>query len=207
MIINWYGEGCFKIQTGGLTIMSDPFSSSSDDIGSGLTAPRFKSDITLVTRSSFPIPYKGIEGDGVVTGPGEYEIQGIEITGTPLASDEKYIETAYSIRAEDMRIGFLGHVSHMPEPSLLEAMGEIDILFIPAGGKPFIEQELAAKLVKQLHPKIVIPSFFKIAGLKRASADAKAFLEELGQEAAPVEKLAIKKKELPQKTQIVVLTL
>ena len=83
----------------------------------------------------------------------------------------------------------------------MEHLEEIDILFIPAGGEPFINQKSAAKTVKQTEPKIVIPSFYKIPGLKRTAGDISAFLEEFNGEKTKQketqEKLVVKKKIWP----------
>jgi len=40
MVISFYGEGCFKIQSGEAVVLIDPPSPQS-----GLTAPRFKFDV------------------------------------------------------------------------------------------------------------------------------------------------------------------
>ena len=108
---------------------------------------------------------------------------------------------------------FLGHISEALATDVAEHLEEIDVLFIPAGGKPFIEQKIAVKLIKQTAPKIVIPSFFKISGLKRPSADLKIFLEEGGYlpaqagKAEVQEKLTIKKKDLAEIKKIKVVSL
>ena len=72
------------------------------------------------------------------------------------------------------------------------------MLFWPAGGKPFINQEAAAKLIKQLSPKIVIASFFKTPGLKRNSAEWKALAEEMDQKPEVTDHLTVKKKEVKE---------
>src|SRR3989344_1056048 len=192
MIINWYGEGCFKVQTGGLTFLTDP------DVGSGLTAPRGKVDFVLKTLTAWPLPES--EEGRVLRGAGEYEVQGIEVSGfsLPKESSDIFIKTAYLVKAEGLRLCFMGHLSNYPEAEMLENLKPADILFIPAGGKPFLGQEPAAKLVKQLDVKIVVPAFFKVPGLKRNSDDVKDFAKELGQKADPEEKLVIKKKEVAE---------
>lgn len=207
MVINWYGEGCFKIQVGGVTLLTDPFSNET-----GLTPPRFKADITLRTLTPYPFPYEETNSS-LISGPGEYDIKGIDISGYPMRvakakKDEggKAIKTVYAVATEDLRLGFLGHLGETPDPSLIEELGDIDLLFIPAGGAPFISQEEAAKLIKQISPKIVVASFFKIPGLKSKVEDARAFLKELGQKTEPQEKLTVKKKDLPAAMQVVVLT-
>lgn len=210
MVITFYGEGCFKIQSGDLVILTDPISNQS-----GLTPPRFKSDIILKTLTPFPITNQLMnqQTNHLICGPGEYNIQDINIFGfaLPKESTEKFLKTIYLAEVEGIRLCFLGHISEMPEPTTLEHLEEIDILFVPAGGSPFISQNLAIKIIKQLEPKIVIPSFYKIPGLKRPAKDLKSFLEEFngpkGKQMEPEEKLVIKKKDLLdfKKTEIVIL--
>lgn len=191
MVINWYGEGCFKIQTGGLTLLTDPFESST-----GLTPARGKND--LVLKTLIPWPLKDDEEEGrVIRGGGEYEIQGIIVKGLPLLkeSSEKFLKTAYKVTAEDLTLGFLGHFSGELAPEANQALKDLDILFIPAGGKPFISQEAAAKLLKQLSPKFVVASFFKVPGLKRGGSDWKDLADEMGQKPEVSEKFTVKKKD------------
>lgn len=202
MVINWYGEGCFKIQTSGITILTDPFDSQS-----GLTPPRLKAEVVLKTLTSFPItPIQNQTGLQII-GAGSYEFKGIEFSGWQLTkeSTNEYLKTIYLVKAEDLNLCFLGHLANNLEPSILEKLAEVDLLFIPAGGKPFINQETAAKLIKQIEPKLIIASFFKIPGLKRKADDVKEFLKELELKAEPQEKLTIKKKDLPAKMEVVVL--
>lgn len=194
MIINWYGEGCFKIQTGGLTLLTDPFESSV-----GLTPPRGKTEVILKTLTSWPTQDEETEGQ-LIRGAGEYEVQGIEIRGfaLPKESSEKFFKTAYKVIAEEIALGFLGHLSEELPPEANQNLKDSDILFLPAGGKPFINQETAAKLIKQLSPKIVVASFFKTPGLKRTSSDWKGLAEEMDQKPEVADHLTVKKKELKE---------
>lgn len=203
MIINWYGEGCFKIQTGGLTLLTDPFESNT-----GLTPARGKNEIILKTLTAWPLTAVKEEGQ-LIRGGGEYEIQEITIRGFSLLkeSSDKFFKTAYKVIAEDITLGFLGHLAEGLTPEATEELKDADILFIPAGGKPFLDQEAGAKLVKQLSPKLAVASFFKIPGLKRPSADWKNFADELGQKPEVSEKLTVRKKELSEQkgTKLVIL--
>lgn len=206
MVINWYGEGCFRIQSGETILLVDPFGSET-----GLTPPRFKATIAIMTHVPYPIPYE--KGESVlVRGPGEYEADGVEITGWKLengrkeAKGEVFLKTAYLVKFEEMRLGFVGYAAEMPAPDAIEGIAKADILFIPGGGYPYLSQGVAAKIVKQVNPKIVIPSLFKISGLKRKADDVKEFLDEFGEKPKPEEKLTIKKKDLPQKTRVALLT-
>jgi len=195
MVINWYGEGCFKIQTGGLTLLTDPFESNT-----GLTPPRGKVDLTLKTLAAWPLKQNNEESGNTIAGAGEYEVQGITIRGIglPKESSEQFLKTAYKLSVENITVGLLGHLSEELPAEAMEELKDADIIFIPAGGKPFIGQELAAKVLKQLSPKIAVASFFKISGLKREGNDWKSLAEEMGQKPEVSEKLTIRKKELEE---------
>jgi len=207
MIFSFYGEGCFKIQSGEAVVLIDPPSSQS-----GLTAPRFKFDAMLKTLSSADEMSGGL-GAGEefkIIGPGEYDKKDITIFGYGLASEStpQFVKTIYLMEMEGIKICFLGHISEPLSVDIAERLEEIDILFIPAGGKPFLEQKAAIKIIKQIEPKIVIPSFYKISGLKRPASDLKIFLEEGGyKNAETMEKLTIKKKDLGEikKTKLIIL--
>ncbi len=208
MIINWYGEGCFKVQTGGLTLITDPFDSSI-----GLTPPRGKNNILLKTLTPWPLKSDEAknEEEKEVRGAGEYEIQGITIQGFSLPKDssDKFLKTAYKVTAENISLGFLGHLSEELPTEALEGLKDSDILFIPAGGKPFLDSEKAAKLIKQLEPKMVVGSFFKVPKLKRKAGDWKDLAEEIGQKPEILDKLSVRKKDLAEqkKTSMAVLKL
>ena len=213
MVISYYGENSFKIQSGDFTILTDPV-----DASSGLTHPRFKYDILLKTLVPFP-PNEASPEQGPSTssgqvvsiyGPGEYNIQDTTIFGYLSENEvtDKILKTVYLVTLEDIRLCFLGHLADIPTPAIMEKLEDIDILFIPGGGTPYIDQKKVSKLVKQIQPKIVIPTAFKVPGLKRPAGDLKLFLEGLDQkDAEPQEKLTIKKKDLIsiKPTQITVL--
>ncbi|PIR88935.1 MAG: hypothetical protein COU07_03495 [Candidatus Harrisonbacteria bacterium CG10_big_fil_rev_8_21_14_0_10_40_38] len=204
MVINWYGEGCFRIQSGDTTLKVDPFDSST-----GLTPPRFKADLTIFTDTNYPLPDSASESeDGtIIVGPGEYEIKGIQVLGWQAEAEKEKIKSIYLVNFEDMRLGFLGNLKSIPKAEAVEELDGVDILFVPAGGESFASQASIGKLIKQISPKIIIPSFFSVPNLKRKADKISVFLDEIGkQDTKPQEKLTIKKKELSQSMQVIVLT-
>ena len=210
MQINWYGEGCFKIVENGVTITTDPIESYT-----GLSAPRFKTDVIIRTllnpltpEDDKPVAVNE-EDTMIIAGPGEYESKGIHITGWALTkgSDKEMLRSVFKIETDDISVGLLGHLAEFNDPEILEELGDIDILIVPGGGEPYIGQEAAAKLIRPIEPKLVIPSFFKVPGLKRKSEEVTDFLKQLGLKSEPVEKISIKKKELGEKMQVAVLKL
>lgn len=204
MVISWYGEGCFRIQNGEVVLLSDP-----PDGRSGITAPRFKTDILLKSITAWPFdPLEKTQGDTTVFGPGEHDIKGVHIKGfgLPEESSSKYFKSVYYITWEEISLGFLGHLSSasLPPPALSE-LEEVDVLFAPAGGDPFISVPEMGKLMKIINPKILIPSFYKIPGLERKAGGVEELSKQFnGEVSDPREKWVFKKKDLIdiKKTQI-----
>ncbi len=190
MTLNWYGEGCFRLESRGITVAIDPFES-----GLGLTAPRFASSIILVTAGPIIKPYVSQKLSDVhtVSGPGEYEIQGMMIHGVAVGAT-----IAYTLRTEDITIAFFGGLASPTDISAdaLEALSTADIVCLPVGGAPHLDAAAAVTLIKKLGPKIVIPSFYAIPGLKRKCDGVGVFEKAIGQHPEPQEKLSIKAKEL-----------
>jgi len=206
MVITWYGQSCFKFQSGPATGVIDPFSK---DIG--LTPPRFKADFVLVTHNhpdhsnSESIPGSGSEGPFLIDGPGEYETGGVHITGIETYHDkqsgkERGMNTVYIIEMEDIKICHLGGYGEgNMRDEILEKIGNVDVLITPVGGRSTIDGEEAAEIIHQIEPRIVIPMHYKILGLKANLEPIDPFLKEMGiKSAEPRERLTIKKKDLPQ---------
>ena len=124
--------------------------------------------------------------EGQIYGPGEYEKLEVEINGFPT----KGTQTCYTLVMEEIRLCFLGEGGEEIDPTIIEKIGDVDILFVPAG--------ISSKGIKQIQPKIVIPFYKKPDQLK-------TFLKEVESKSEPQEKLVIKKKEITTGTKVVVL--
>ena len=201
MVITHYGGEFFKIQFGDATIALNPVSKDSK-----LKSARFGADVALVSLND--ADFNGVDQIGfgekmpfIVSGPGEYEIKGIFIKGFLARSKyggEERINTIYSVSLENMNLCFLGALSTPELPAeIKEALGDIDIVFLPIGGEGVLTAAEANKLATALEPKMIIPMHFEGVGDKKALT---TFLKEAGSEdVKPAEKLTIKKKDLEGK--------
>jgi hypothetical protein len=71
----------------------------------------------------------------------------------------------------------------LPLEKQIDAIGEVDILMIPIGGKYTIDAKEAEKVIGQINPKIIIPMHYKIPGLNiEELAEGTEFAKELGLE-------------------------
>ena len=201
MTINWYGQSCFRLETKGVSLLIDPFSK---DIG--LRAPRLNDNIFLVSHEHFDhnnveeVP----EGSFVIRGPGEYEKSGVRVQGIVSYHDnkegaERGLNTMYVINMEDMRICHLGDLGQAKlTEKQIEEIGDVDILFVPIGGKYTINAAEAGGVIKDIEPKIIIPMHYKVAGLEMDIDGLQKFIKEIGLQPEEVETYRISKKLLPQ---------
>jgi len=204
MVITYLGGQCFKVSQGDLTLALNP-----PGKGSTLASAKFGADIALVSLNHED--FNGTENASfgerepfVISGPGEYEVKGVEVRGFGVPTEyggQKSINTVYSVMLEGLNLCFLG-AQREPLPAAAELeQGSIDILFVPVGGGDVLDKAAAEKLAVALEPKVVIPMHY-------SSDTLKAFLKEAGAEdTKPIEKLTVKKKDLDGKEgEIIVLS-
>ena len=178
MVVNYFGNGCFRLQSGETSILLNPENN------------RLKADLILRTIISTETGAATDASEApTIAFPGEYEVKGIEVVGFPIAgeSTEKFLKTAYAVTWEEMKFVFLGHLSAPIDATLIEEFADPDVLILPVGGGHFLEPSVAAKLAKQLEARIIIPSFYKTPD---------EFLKALGKKAEPAEKFVFKKKDI-----------
>lgn len=180
MIINWYGGGCYKIEAPGFNLVSDPETSS--------RGSRLKADLILETRLLLPLRIEEMISDRKIAGPGEYEvgpvkIWGVEVFPAPKKEETEAIQTIYAVLFDGIRFCFLGNIDDDLNEAALDALGNIDILFVPVNKK-------AQTYIKIIEPKIIIPGF----------GDPEKLSLDLGQKALPQEKLVIKRKDIEEET-------
>ncbi|MEK7461771.1 MAG: MBL fold metallo-hydrolase [Patescibacteria group bacterium] len=206
MIITYHGAECFKISHGDITLAINPISKDSK-----FKPTRFGADITLITinHPDFNGRDQTSRGDKesfVIDGPGEYEIKDVFIKGLlsegPALPDKtgKKINTIYLISFEGMNLCFLGALANATlSNEILEAVEDIDILFVPIGGNVVkdgietLDPASAYKLAVLLEPSVIVPMYYVKSSLDQ-------FLKEGGEtKVDSLDKFVVKKKDLDNK--------
>ena len=218
MTIQWLGLSSFKITTkaadGDIIIVTDPYSNNY-----GLKKPRLSADIiTLSHEHADYTDYKSVKGTQrtptpfLIKNPGEYEVNNVFVYGLPSYHDnqegkQRGPNTIYVFRIENIHLVHLGDIGQKELTSAqLEFVEDADILLIPVGGKYTLNGKEAAGLVSQIEPRIVIPMYYKIPGLKIDLDTADKFIKEIGNKKEELDKLRISKKDLPQEeTKLIIL--
>ena len=145
--------------------------------------------------------------------PGEYEVSGVSIYGIAAQAhlDESNVHNAtmYKIVMDDLRILVTGHIYPALSDAQLESIGMIDVMIVPVGGNGYtLDPVGAAKIVKAVDPKLVIPTHYEKAGLnyqvsQQPLSEALKVLELAPKEVTS--KLKLKPSELGETLQLVVL--
>jgi L-ascorbate metabolism protein UlaG (beta-lactamase superfamily) len=144
--------------------------------------------------------------------PGEYEGANVSITGIPARAhmDEAGTKAAtiYKVVAGDLTFLFTGHIYPELSESQLERIGLVDIMVVPVGGNGYtLDGEGALKLIKDIEPKVVIPTHYDDGKLKyeMPQQTLEQALQSLGMEVKErVPKLKLKGLELTDTTQLIV---
>ncbi|MDO8429522.1 MAG: MBL fold metallo-hydrolase [Candidatus Daviesbacteria bacterium] len=164
MDIYWYGQSCFKIKGKSATVFIDPF----DPDKFGLKLPKdVDSDLVLSTHDHPDHNnFSAISGEPLrVSGPGEYEKSGVSVLGVGTYHDEtkgaeRGRNTVFNLMIDGINVVHLGDLGHMLDEVQVSEIGNVDILLLPVGGVYTIDGEVAAKVVAQLEPKIVVPMHY-----------------------------------------------
>lgn len=208
MEITWLGHSCFRLKGKDITLITDPYEKSLGyDLG--------RQAANIVTISHQHAGHYNVAAIGgspkVLNGPGEYEISHVLITGLPTFHDaqrgkSRGKNTIYIIEMDDIRIGHLGDLGHVPSPTQIEEMSDVDVLMVPVGGVSTIDAAAAAETVSLLEPKLVIPMHFKTEATTQELEALDKFIKEMGlREIVPQPKLTVSRSGLPAETQVVVL--
>lgn len=214
MDITWYGLSCFRIREGGVTVICDPY-----DKSVGLVLPKMRADIVTVShdRPGHNAVDRVLGEPKVLTGPGEYEVKNVFITGLTTYHRRRdnhppERNVAFFFEFDELTVGHLGDIGEVPAQSEIEELniGEVDVLMVPVGGGETLDPTRAVELVGLLEPRIVIPMHYRHDGLNgtllHSLESVDKFLKEFGAaNVEPIETLKLTKSTLPEETQVVLL--
>ncbi len=212
MEITFLGHSSFKIKGKKVTLVSDPF----DPQMVGFKFPKVSADIVTISHDHKDHNRADLVGDvkKIIFGAGEYEIQETSILGIASFHDsnsgkERGKNVIYVVEMDKIRLVHLGDLGHVLSDKMIEEIGEVDILFVPVGGKYTIDYKQATQVVDDLEPKIVIPMHYQMAGLNpevfSELAGIDLFLGKIDLKVERLEKLKIQKDNLPEEEQKLVL--
>jgi L-ascorbate metabolism protein UlaG (beta-lactamase superfamily) len=206
--IRWFGHNCFRIRAREATVIIDPVGKKT-----GYQMSKQTADVVLLSHEhDGHANLNGVKaGYQTVSGPGEYEMHDVFITGIRTYHDAEKgtvhgYNTAYRIEVEGMSICHLGDLGHALNEEHLEALNGSDVLMIPVGGGTVISTEVAAEMIGQLEPKVVLPMQYATEIGDKKLGGLEPFCKALGVAVpTPEEKLTLRSSELTETMRLVTL--
>jgi L-ascorbate metabolism protein UlaG (beta-lactamase superfamily) len=211
MEITWYGLSCFRLTERGMaSVVTDPY----DHRVTGYEPLKLKADIVTISHDA---PghnnAAGVKSKShVITGPGEFEIGGVFITGvqtngvTKRTPDEPR-NTLYTFDFDGLTVAHLGDLRRVPSQAEIEALGNVHVALVPVGGGGGLASAKAVEVISLLEPGIVIPMHYSIPGSALKLSPLSKFLKEMGTASAePQPSLKLSISNVPEDTRVVVLS-
>jgi L-ascorbate metabolism protein UlaG (beta-lactamase superfamily) len=191
------------------TVVTDPFDHSSI----GYDSLKLKADIVTVSHdASGHNNTNAVKGTShVITGPGEFEIGGVFITGVQTnghgkKDDNELRNTLYVFDYDGITVAHLGDLDKVLTQNEVEALGTVNVALVPVGGGGGLNAAKAAEVISLLEPNIVIPMHYATPDVKISLDSLDKFLKEMGLSSTDNQpSLKVSKSGLPDETHVVVL--
>ena len=178
MRIRWYGQSAFLL-SGEKRVFIDPFgdlgeAARSRGIEFNYPAIDAEADVLLVTHEHGDHNVvEAVEGEPVVirSAAGRHEspigeVVGISSEHDDVAGTQRGANTIFCFTLDGVRFCHLGDFGQAAlRPEQIEAIGDVDVLFVPAGGGPTIGGESAAAVVRAIGPRVVVPMHYRTAAV------------------------------------------
>jgi L-ascorbate metabolism protein UlaG (beta-lactamase superfamily) len=214
MEITWHGNSCFRISERGMaSVVTDPY----DPEVVGIDPGKLRAEVVTISCDNPGHNFiKGIRGKAFeITGPGEYEIGGVFITGVRIngsnrkTTADEVRNTVYLIDYNGLKIAHLGELNNVPSQTEVEGLGEVHVALVPVGGMTSLNAAKAAEVISLLEPSIVIPMHYSTGASALGLDSLSKFLKEMGLTQVDTEE-SIKLTSvniLPEETRVMVLDL
>jgi L-ascorbate metabolism protein UlaG (beta-lactamase superfamily) len=191
MRIEWYGQSAFALQEGDTTVAIDPFGDMSRLTSQGLTfdyplISGLAADLLLVTHEHGD--HNGVDvvaGDPLVlrSTAGRLqsplgEVVAVAAEHDAAAGTERGPNTLFAFTLGDVRVAHLGDLGQATlRDEQAEALGKVDLLFVPVGGGPTIGATQAAEIAIRLGARWIVPMHYRTERVNFLEP-ADAFLEQ-----------------------------
>jgi L-ascorbate metabolism protein UlaG (beta-lactamase superfamily) len=193
MRIRWHGQSAFTLSGQGGAVLIDPFDMRLRPAGSSFKfdypqIPPQTVDLVLITHEHFDHNGLGVAAGGpavirsiagridspvgeVVAVAGEHDAE---------AGTRRGPNTLFAFQLDGINVCHLGDLGQDAlRPAQAAALGTVDLLFVPVGGGPTIDDEAAATVVAGLDPRWVVPMHYATPALDFV-APADGFLDRFG---------------------------
>lgn len=210
MELTWLGRFCFRIKGKNATVLTDPY-----DLSFVYPSRQPPPDVVTFSQEVLGIerPQANGQAPKVLSGPGEYEVSRVLITG--IGTFQNFVEasgtkrreknTVYFIEIDGITLCHLGALEQSLTSAQVENLSQTKILLAPVGRPSWLKASL--ETLSLLEPKIVVPMHYQIGSEESEPKPFDRFLKEMGiKEFQPLPKLTVNESSIPEQTQVVLLS-
>ena len=211
MKVKWLGHATFLLASDqGTRVITDPYAPAET-----LSYAEIDETADVVTVSHEHGDHNNVSAVGgnpeVVRGAGIRQVRGIEFTGVSTFHDaqkgaERGANTVFCFALDGIRVCHLGDLGHPLSEQQVSEIGAIDLLLVPVGGHFTIDASVATETCVALNPRVVIPMHYRTEKCDYPIEGVEPFLRgRANVTRAGDSEIELKKEELPQVTETVVL--
>ena len=192
--VRWYGQSAFLLTGEDRRVFIDPFGEVSWLTTRGIEwhyppITDVEADLVLVTHDHLDHNAVDVIGGNpaIIRATGTHEspvgeVVGIASEHDAAAGTQRGANTIFRFTLDDVRIAHLGDFGQPAlRPEQREALGAVDVLFVPVGGGATLPPEDAARLVHEVAPRLVVPMHYRTK-LVNFLEPPDAFLDAIGVE-------------------------
>ncbi|MFL5839553.1 MAG: MBL fold metallo-hydrolase [Thermoleophilaceae bacterium] len=192
MQVEWYGQSAFRLTGGGTTVFIDPFGDVAALATRGLefgypAISGVDADLLLVTHEH--LDHSGVEaigGEPVIlrSTAGRLESPIGEVVAVASEHDraagtERGPNTIFVFSLDGLRVAHFGDFGQSAlRDEQADAIGSVELLFIPVGGGPTIDGERAAAVAERLRARWIVPMHYRTPRVNFLET-AEGFLERM----------------------------
>jgi L-ascorbate metabolism protein UlaG (beta-lactamase superfamily) len=175
MQVEWYGQSAFRLSDGRRTVFIDPFGDVSPFGARGIQFeyPNIEgvtADLLLVTHEH--LDHNGVEAIGgspaiLRSTAGRLDSPLGEVTAIVSEHDDvagtaRGPNTIFVFEFDGRRVCHFGDFGQAElRDRQREAIGRVDLLFLPVGGGPTIDAQRASAIAEQLGARLVVPMHYR----------------------------------------------
>ena len=173
MKINYLGHASFLIEGKEKSVVTDPFK----DIG--YDVERVIADYCTVSHEHFD--HNNVEGVSVkqVIKGSHPEFLAIDSYHDEHLGSLRGKNTIFKFEIDGIKFCHLGDLGEYFSQDLVEEIGEVDVLFIPVGGKYTIDAKEAVRYANAISAKITVPMHYSTPRSNIDVSDVKPFLKRM----------------------------
>jgi L-ascorbate metabolism protein UlaG (beta-lactamase superfamily) len=212
MNITWHGHSCFRLAERGMaTVVTDPY----DHKKVGYSELNLSADIVTVSHDDpghnhIKVIRKRKNNQHILTGPGEYEIGEVFITGIRTNHQTKKDQprnVMFIFDYNGILIAHLGNLSKVPSQSEVKSIaGDVHVALVPVGGGSSLTASKAVEVIRILEPSYAIPMYYSTPECKVELDPLDKFIKEMGlDKVEPRPELSITSTRSSSETNVVVL--